>query len=353
MTGNYVVQPGDSLWRIANRRLRDPRRWSEIARLNGLRSPYTLLIGQQLRLPDMPLIRPTFHPGSPFAPVTRGPVEYLADLTPERGSRMDTDPGATWMPGRAFLFILADEVLPSGKLVRKVLAVAPQNHADVIKNHPEIYGIKPANPSRNTSMGEHALGDNNSRYISASTKRGGAPTMTGRRVYIDVKKVTAAGVVIHSTETIIADLDRLAAQNPGMRIRVEKLKSVIERVEGEVLLEGNVAASAVKSATSMRITQGLRFVQTVGMVITVYDLGNATVKSFREASAAPIVAETVRQVGGWAGAWAGVKIGAAAGALVGIETGPGAILTGAAGALIFGALGYLGADVLADYIDEN
>lgn len=48
-----------------------------------------------------------------------------------------------------------------------------------------------------------------------------------------------------------------------------------------------------------------------------------------------------------------MKIGGAAGAAVGIETGPGAILTGAVGALIFGTAGYFGADWIADYIDPN
>lgn len=38
---------------------------------------------------------------------------------------------------------------------------------------------------------------------------------------------------------------------------------------------------------------------------------------------------------------------------MGIETGPGAILTGAVGAVIFGAAGDFGADWIADYIGEN
>jgi hypothetical protein len=44
------------------------------------------------------------------------------------------------IPGRAFLFILADEVLPSGKLVRKVLRV-PTTNADYVAAHPEIFGL--------------------------------------------------------------------------------------------------------------------------------------------------------------------------------------------------------------------
>src|SRR5262249_51927355 len=132
-----------------------------------------------------------------------------------------------------------------------------------------------------------------------------------------------------------------------------KLKQVITTIEGEALLEGKVPASAIKSGGAMALTRGLRFVQVVGMVLTVYDVSKATVKSVKQNSFKPITTEGIRQVGGWGGALAGMKIGGLAGAALGIETGPGAILTGFAGALIFGTAGYFGADWLADKIDEN
>ena len=67
----------------------------------------------------------------------------------------------------------------------------------------------------------------------------------------------------------------------------------------------------------------------------------------------PIAAESIRQVGGWAGAVAGAKLGAAAGASLGLVTGPGAIITGAVGAIVVGAAFYFGADILADKIHAN
>lgn len=256
-------------------------------------------------------------------------------------------------PWRAFLFILADEVLPSGKVVRKVLEIPGTSQAQYILANPEIFGMKPPNPLVLYSLGEHALGQNQSRYLSASTKPGGAPNIAGRPVYIDIRRAQAAGVKIHSSEAIIADLDRLARANPSLELRVEKLKSVISSVEGEVLLEGDVPASAIKSRSAMMATRGLRAVQVVGIAFTVHDVSKATVKSVEQKSVKPIAAESIRQVGGWAGAVAGVKIGGLTGAALGIETGPGAILTGAVGALVFGTAGYFGADWVADFIDKN
>ncbi|MET0384501.1 MAG: glycine zipper family protein [Polyangiales bacterium] len=226
---------------------------------------------------------------------------------------------------------------------------------------PELFGIEPLDPHAKTSIGEHAAGNNRSRYTSASTKPRGAPNMQGTPKWIDLAKAKKDGVVFHSTEEICRDLDRLAQENPSQRARFDRLKDVITHVEGEVLMEGRIPAAAVKSAASMHITQGLRFVQVVGVAMTVVDVSRATVRSVQRGSAAPIAAEAFRQVGGWggsaigglAGAWAAAKIGGVVGGTLFVETGPGAILAGVAGGLIFGTAGYFGADWVADIIDEN
>lgn len=255
--------------------------------------------------------------------------------------------------GNAYLFVLADEILPSGKLVRKVLMFPDANTASIIAANPEKYGLTAVDPSSKFSIGEHALGNNKSRFISASTFPEGAPNFRGRPVYIDIKKAKAAGVTIHSTEEIIADLNRILANRPELAERIAKLKDAIVNIEGEVLLENKIPASAIKSASAMKVTRYLRYVEFIGFAFTVYDMGNASIKSVEQNSPKPVVAESIRQVGGWSGAVAGMEIGGWAGAAVGIETGPGAIITAAAGALIFGAAGYFGADWIADYIDEN
>jgi hypothetical protein len=256
------------------------------------------------------------------------------------------------LDSRYYFFVLADEVLPSQKVVRKVLVV-PATAQQVIAANPEIFGLHPLNPTSGVSIGQHALGDQNSPYTSASTNPKGAPNITGRLVFIDVEKAKAAGVRIFSTEEIVADLDRLARSDPSLWPRVEKLKNAITHVEEEVLLEGSVPKTAIKSAQSMKLTSGLRFVQAIGIGLTVYDLGKATEKSIEQKSYRPIAAEGIRQVGGWAAAVAGMKAGVVLGGAAGAPTGAGAILTGAAGAIVFGAAGYFGADWIADHIDEN
>ncbi|MBK8335194.1 MAG: LysM peptidoglycan-binding domain-containing protein [Sterolibacteriaceae bacterium] len=342
----YIVRQGDTLRQIAGSMLGDAARWDELARLNGIGPPYTLVTGQSLQVPerDNAHLRGWTEGGSRAG----APVRLVAGSA----AQPPREQGADALPARAFLFVLADEILPSGKLVRKVLEV-PVSSAEYVAAHPELFGIKPGNPASTVSIGEHALGNTASRYTSASSLKGGAPNIAGRPVFIDIPKARAAGVVIHNTEEIVADLERLAAADPSLRARVNKLKEVIKSVEGEVLLEGNVPAGAVKSAGAMAVTRGLRAVQVVGVVLTVYDLGNATVKSVERRSASPLLAEGVRQAGGWGMAWAGMKLGCAGGAALGIETGPGAVLTCAGGGLLFGVLGYVGFDWLADKIDQN
>ena len=199
--------------------------WNEIARLNGISAPYLIVTGQYLKLPERQSFHIRPHHGGGLRPTLVG-YDYtgLMDQQP-------LEQGASSLPGRAFLFVLADEILPSGKLVRKVLEV-PGNMAEQIAANPELFGIKPVNPNSTFSIGEHALGNVNSRFISASSKPAGAPNIGGRPVYIDIAKAKAAGVTIHSTESIIADLDRLAKADPTLKSRISKLKNVIESVEG-------------------------------------------------------------------------------------------------------------------------
>jgi hypothetical protein len=91
----------------------------------------------------------------------------------------------------------------------------------------------------------------------------------------------------------------------------------------------------------------------VGVVLTAADVANAAQKSYDKRSYKPLAAETVRQVGGWSGAYAGGVIEAEIGAAFGIEIGPGAIITGAIGAIVFGAIGYWRGDVIAGWIEED
>ncbi len=250
---------------------------------------------------------------------------------------------------RGFLFILADEVLPSGKIVRKVTVAPPAMVSDAFVANPEIFGLQPRNLESPLSIGEHALGENSSRFMSGSTLPKGAPNIKGTPYYIDVAKAEAAGARIHTTTDIVADLERLAAERPHLRFRVDLLKNAVTNVESEVLVEGAVPASAVKSPLSMKMTRGLRGVQFVGVVLSVTDLARASRQSIQQHSAVPLAAESIRQTGSWSGAFAGARIGGMAGAALGIESGPGAILTGAVGAMIFGAAGYFGADWVAHW----
>jgi len=134
--------------------------------------------------------------------------------------------------------------------------------------------------------------------------------------------------------------------------RIKELERLV-RGDREVLIRGSVPATAIKGTTAMALTRGLQVVQVVGFVVTAVELTQATRKSMAARSAAPIAAEGIRQVGGWAMAWGGMKLGGVAGAAVGIETGPGAIVFGAAGALAGGFAGYMGFDWVADQIDSN
>lgn len=357
----YVVQPGDSLWRIGQKVCGDGLAWRAIARDNRLADPDLLMVGQVLSIDD------AMRQGLP----NRTAVGESSGLTgPPRGAgRSDSVATAggpqrvALVPAASYVFVLADEIDPlRGKVVRRVL-VNPAMAAEASRNlgrplslfpNPERFGFHASGPDAPITMGRHATGMKPSPYQSASTKLLGARRFVGSSFWIDVDAARAAGATIHTTEEIIADLDRIAgkAATSAERLRVEGYKAIV-LADREVLLKGSIPASAIKGGASMALTRGLQGVQVIGFTMSAVNLAHATDKSVRMGSAKPIGAEAVRQVGGWAMAWAGVKLGAAGGAMLGIESGPGAIATGAIGSVVGGVAGYFGFDWVADHIDEN
>ena len=47
---SYVVQKGDSLWLISKRFYGDGAKYTYLAQINSLKKPYTIYVGQQLKL---------------------------------------------------------------------------------------------------------------------------------------------------------------------------------------------------------------------------------------------------------------------------------------------------------------
>ncbi|MGI4829810.1 MAG: hypothetical protein ACRYFU_16690 [Janthinobacterium lividum] len=255
------------------------------------------------------------------------------------------------IPARAYLFFVMDEFDPfTKKLTRKVgvsvhSPVTPEEAVRILD--PETHGISARVPGdTNVPLGRHVLGTTKSRFISTSDLPDGSPRMEGETVWIDVKKLEAAGVTLYREGAIQADLDRIKAKakNPEFVAKLERIRELSRDVDKEVVLEGFVPPAAIKGASAMKLTRAFRVVEGVGLILSAYDLAKAGHESYQTKSVVPLAEETIRQSGGWAGAWAGAEIGGAGGAVLGIETGPGALVSGAVGALIFGTAGFFGAD---------
>lgn len=272
------------------------------------------------------------------------------------------------MPARVFFFVIVDEPGKDGFLVRKIYAsktnpyLAKMNLSPLellSETNPERYGLIPKDYYSQATVAEHVMGANKSSYISTSSIfPEGSPRFDGKSIFIDIGKAKQARAQLVSTEEILKLLDDYKKEYPHLTKRVDKISHYVRDIDKEVLINAKkVPSSAIFTPETLKYTKGFtsvaRIVQVAGIALTAYDLEHATEKSINTGSVKPIAAEVVRQAGGWGGAIAGAKVGVIAGAAVGIESGPGAVITGLIGGIIFGTAGYLGADWVADYIDEN
>lgn len=292
---------------------------------------------------------------------------------------------------RSFVFVILDQ-LPHENATTIIRKVAILEVSHVMKN-----GMMAVDPNANITLAEHALGVKPSQFLSFSDNPLGSPTNAltntrGEPILVDVRKMKKNGLQFFSPEEIVADLRKYAQRNPKSLHRVQKLIKMIMTIEREALVKGHIKNDLLKKPTKShnafinqaeeitrklqkhrnlaktqneiaslkssykkaRITGSIfRLVNVAGIVLTVGDITYSSHQSVKQRSARPIIAETIRQSGGWGLGWAGFKTGCAAGAIFGIETGPGAFVTCAIGGMIFGVGGYIFADWLADPIYEN
>lgn len=138
----HVVQSGETLWSIASSRLGDGKRWSEIAALNNIPSPYPIAVGQVLVLPEpYPSRSTTVTPPAATTPRVSGsvpdsrpaaPPEPAAE--PPRSANVDSPMAAPVVPAAPARMTLQSEAAtpdfviprPSGAIVpgARVLTLA-------------------------------------------------------------------------------------------------------------------------------------------------------------------------------------------------------------------------------------
>lgn len=87
--GTYTVKAGQGLSQIAAEVYKDSNRWTDIAKANDLKAPYTISKGQELKLPEVGAVVATAKPtATPTAtPVTKATVAPTA--TPASTTKLE------------------------------------------------------------------------------------------------------------------------------------------------------------------------------------------------------------------------------------------------------------------------
>lgn len=293
--------------------------------------------------------------------------EIKTNTNTEKDSKFDVT--GYLMPTKTFFFVVVEEIGKEGFLVRKIYTDINHPYLEKLKlsysqklseTIPEKVGMTPRNFNSTASIADHVLAiDTFTQYTSSSSSfPDGSPRFQGKVTYIDIEKAKKSGARLVTTDEIINSLEEYKKQHPHTKEKVNWLIRKVKNVDKEVLINSKkIPANAIFTPKSYSnantLIHGARVLTTFGIAFTAYDLSCAINESYKINSFKPIAAETIRQAGGWGSGIIGFKIGAAGGAAIGIETGPGAIITGLIGGIIFGSAGYFGADWIADFIHEN
>lgn len=164
------------------------------------------------------------------------------------------------------------------------------------QTEPEKYGLMPKKWGAPPTVAEHVMGQTMSSYVSSSSIfPEGSPRFQGRSVFIDIAKAKASGARLVPTEEILASLKQYKAQNPYLAKRVDKIAKYVEDFDKEVLVHSERgpprAIFTANSLKTAKIAVGAGcVVQVLEIVLTAYDLEQASEKSFRAKSVKPISA---------------------------------------------------------------
>ncbi|WP_322009308.1 glycine zipper family protein [Paraburkholderia sp. J12] len=295
---------------------------------------------------------------------------YVYQITTNQTPDSKYDVLGHLMPAKVFVFVVVDEPGRDGFLVRKCYTDVDNPYLQTLELgelgnlrevYPEQYGLWSRNPDSSASVAEHVMGsDRATSYQSVSTNfPDGATRFDGKTIYIDIAKAKRSGARLVAGAEIRQALDEYERQNPHLKKRIVQIRNYSEALDKEILVQPlpSVPPSGIFTqrglAVSMGIVKYARVVQVFGIAFTAYDLSIATERSYKARSVRPIEKEVVRQMGGWGGAAAGLRVGVVLGAMVGIETGPGTVITGLVGGIIFGTMGYLGGSFAAARIPDT
>lgn len=222
--------------------------------------------------------------------------------------------------------------------------------------YPDKYGLVPTDFKAQNSVSEHVIEKvkHTSRFVSVSELQQGAQNYRGNLIFIDKNELMKLNIKIYSTDDIIKILNATESLSESEK---ERFKNIVIQ-DKEVLLEPKqtIPKHAIVSESKMNLIRNLettgKYIQVVGIFMTIYDLEQATEKSIKQHSPKPLIAEAARQVGGWGGAISGARMGFGVGLAFGLETGPGVVFTSLGCAIVFGILGYNAGNVIGDIIEK-